>query len=195
MSDPTNINSSPTYVPPVFLNRRRVIIACTHCRKRKIRCLTAEETPEKPCGRCVKRGLQCEYITVTDQQGDSAPNKKGKGEQSSRRSSPSQSPPTTYAPFDTGKGHGPRPERSYSNPIPVGHPPYPQPSNPAAGYAYHSSSSLGGYGGVPSPMQLQGYMDSGHTLPPISSLGLGASYGLDAYGRGVPPYNPLQRAR
>ncbi|KAJ7020035.1 hypothetical protein C8F04DRAFT_1275541 [Mycena alexandri] len=193
MTDPTNSNPAPTYLPPVFLNRRRVIIACTNCRKRKIRCLTAEETPEKPCGRCVKRGLKCEYITVTDQQGNSAPNKRGKAEPSSRCSSPSQAPPTTYAGFDAANGRDLQPERSYSNPNPVvGHHPYPQSANPAAGYA---SSSGGRYSGVSSSMEFQGYMDSGHTLPPISTFGFGAEHDFAAYGRGAPLYNPPQRAR
>ncbi|KAJ6549110.1 hypothetical protein DFH09DRAFT_1087176 [Mycena vulgaris] len=35
----------------LFTKRRRIYIACVHCRKRKIRCITAPEAPEHPCER------------------------------------------------------------------------------------------------------------------------------------------------
>ncbi|KAF7366180.1 C6 finger domain [Mycena venus] len=57
----------PPILPPIFLTRRRVIIACTNCRKRKIRCLTPEDPPLNPCDRCTKKGLKCEYITIANQ--------------------------------------------------------------------------------------------------------------------------------
>ncbi|KAJ7858342.1 hypothetical protein B0H14DRAFT_2577755 [Mycena olivaceomarginata] len=61
----------PPFLPPVFTRPRRVIIACTNCRKRKIRCLTLEDTPVNPCDRCSKKGLKCEYVTITNQREDS----------------------------------------------------------------------------------------------------------------------------
>ncbi|KAJ7055735.1 hypothetical protein C8F01DRAFT_445330 [Mycena amicta] len=61
-------NSSPSPELSALFNKpRRVIIACTHCRKRKVRCLTKEESPVNPCQRCLENGLRCEYLTVTDQ--------------------------------------------------------------------------------------------------------------------------------
>ncbi|KAJ7744532.1 hypothetical protein DFH07DRAFT_26918 [Mycena maculata] len=49
----------------LLLNRRRrAMIACTNCRKRKIKCVTTEEPPRRPCARCTKRNLGCEYIAV-----------------------------------------------------------------------------------------------------------------------------------
>ncbi|KAJ6509904.1 hypothetical protein C8R47DRAFT_771318 [Mycena vitilis] len=46
--------------------RRRAMIACTNCRKRKIKCVTSEEPPRNPCARCTKRSLTCEYVAVDD---------------------------------------------------------------------------------------------------------------------------------
>ncbi|KAF7300883.1 C6 finger domain [Mycena kentingensis (nom. inval.)] len=71
-SSPLDTMSSPPTLDvfDIFSTRRRVIIACTNCRKRKVRCLTAEDSPVHPCTRCVAKGLRCEYITVTDQRED-----------------------------------------------------------------------------------------------------------------------------
>ncbi|KAJ7679724.1 hypothetical protein B0H17DRAFT_1139006 [Mycena rosella] len=46
--------------------RRRVYIACLNCRKRKIKCMT-EESDRKPCDRCIRHGLVCEYVPVADE--------------------------------------------------------------------------------------------------------------------------------
>ncbi|KAJ6472367.1 hypothetical protein C8R47DRAFT_1146532 [Mycena vitilis] len=62
----------PVVLPPLLFTRRRVIIACTNCRKRRIKCLTPEDPPLNPCERCLKKGLRCEYVTVSDQRGESA---------------------------------------------------------------------------------------------------------------------------
>ncbi|KAJ7624037.1 hypothetical protein DFH06DRAFT_1305206 [Mycena polygramma] len=62
----------PAVLPPLLFTRRRVIIACTNCRKRRVKCLTPEDPPLNPCERCVKKGLRCEYVTVSDQRGESA---------------------------------------------------------------------------------------------------------------------------
>ncbi|KAJ7662434.1 hypothetical protein B0H17DRAFT_1185040 [Mycena rosella] len=62
----------PPVLPSVFTKKRRVIIACTNCRGRKVRCLTSEDPPQNPCQRCAKKGLSCEYITVTKQRDHSS---------------------------------------------------------------------------------------------------------------------------
>ncbi|KAJ7095293.1 hypothetical protein B0H15DRAFT_104663 [Mycena belliarum] len=46
--------------------RRRAMIACTNCRRRKIKCITTEEPPKNPCARCTKRSLPCEYVAVEE---------------------------------------------------------------------------------------------------------------------------------
>ncbi|KAJ7176082.1 hypothetical protein C8R43DRAFT_1230310 [Mycena crocata] len=51
---------------PFALNRRRTIMACSNCRKRKIRCMTPEQPPVNPCARCVKRNLHCEYVAAPE---------------------------------------------------------------------------------------------------------------------------------
>ncbi|KAJ6535596.1 hypothetical protein B0H19DRAFT_1080060 [Mycena capillaripes] len=55
--------------PPA--RRTRVFLACLNCRKRKIKCLTVD-SEEKPCGRCVRKGLLCEYRTIAEEQEQSA---------------------------------------------------------------------------------------------------------------------------
>ncbi|KAJ7598838.1 hypothetical protein C8J56DRAFT_175199 [Mycena floridula] len=50
----------------VISKPRRATIACRNCRKRKIKCETQENPPWNPCERCVRKKLQCEYITVAD---------------------------------------------------------------------------------------------------------------------------------
>ncbi|KAJ7633725.1 hypothetical protein B0H17DRAFT_1149893 [Mycena rosella] len=47
---------------PLYI-RRRVYIACLNCRKRKVKCLT-DESDKKPCGRCIRHGLACQYLPV-----------------------------------------------------------------------------------------------------------------------------------
>ncbi|KAJ7087088.1 hypothetical protein C8R44DRAFT_900732 [Mycena epipterygia] len=51
--------------------RRRLNIACTNCRKRKIKCVTVDlDAPpgESPCARCEKKGLVCEYVPAGEQE-------------------------------------------------------------------------------------------------------------------------------
>ncbi|KAK7061643.1 hypothetical protein R3P38DRAFT_3166623 [Favolaschia claudopus] len=62
-------------IPSSLLNnrRRRAMIACSNCRRRKIKCVTTEEPPRKPCQRCTKRGLVCEYVAVEDDEPDTTP--------------------------------------------------------------------------------------------------------------------------
>ncbi|KAF8145743.1 hypothetical protein K438DRAFT_1781658 [Mycena galopus ATCC 62051] len=63
------------FLSPIFLTRRRVIIACTNCRKRKIRCVTPEDPPQHPCNRCAKKGLKCQYITIANQRDEASTNR------------------------------------------------------------------------------------------------------------------------
>ncbi|KAJ7106674.1 hypothetical protein C8R44DRAFT_745141 [Mycena epipterygia] len=83
-----------------FNRRRRVYIACLNCRRRKIKCLT-EESEQRPCERCIRKGLVCEYLPVADEQAQSAG---------------SNPPPPTQSGF----GHPP--------PAPYNQPPVPRPA-------------------------------------------------------------------
>ncbi|KAJ7699994.1 hypothetical protein B0H17DRAFT_1048134 [Mycena rosella] len=59
--------SDPTLTSSLLNNRRRrAMIACTNCRRRKIKCVTSEEPPRNPCARCTKRSLPCEYVAVDE---------------------------------------------------------------------------------------------------------------------------------
>ncbi|KAJ7107932.1 hypothetical protein C8R44DRAFT_744502 [Mycena epipterygia] len=62
-------HNPPNSSPPFLTRRKRVYIACVHCRKRKIKCVT--ESQEKPCERCAQKGLLCEYIAVAEEYGRS----------------------------------------------------------------------------------------------------------------------------
>ncbi|KAJ6579246.1 hypothetical protein DFH09DRAFT_1361026 [Mycena vulgaris] len=60
-----NKQSQP-HPAPVLAMRRRTILACANCRKRKIRCITTEQPPKTPCARCVKKHLPCEYVAAAE---------------------------------------------------------------------------------------------------------------------------------
>ncbi|KAJ6452496.1 hypothetical protein C8R45DRAFT_1193937 [Mycena sanguinolenta] len=55
--------------------RRRTLIACVDCRKRKTRCITTEQPPKNPCTRCLKRNRPCHYVSASkwDEDSDSLP--------------------------------------------------------------------------------------------------------------------------
>ncbi|KAF7318679.1 C6 finger domain [Mycena chlorophos] len=76
----------------LFTTRRRVIIACTNCRKRKIRCMTSEESPVNPCERCEEKGLRCEYVTITDQRRQKRTRTRARGLSSATAKTGSPSP-------------------------------------------------------------------------------------------------------
>ncbi|KAJ6586477.1 hypothetical protein DFH09DRAFT_1143484, partial [Mycena vulgaris] len=57
--------------PP--LARRRTSIACSKCRKRKIKCTPSSDGPHDPCARCLRGGFQCEYVAVSEQVDQTAP--------------------------------------------------------------------------------------------------------------------------
>ncbi|KAJ7487934.1 hypothetical protein FB451DRAFT_1167403 [Mycena latifolia] len=52
-----------------YLARGRVSMACAACRKRKIKCTPREGFPKDPCARCLRRGLRCQYMHVSEQDG------------------------------------------------------------------------------------------------------------------------------
>ncbi|KAJ7283742.1 hypothetical protein C8J57DRAFT_1462714 [Mycena rebaudengoi] len=58
--------SSQPQPSAVSTRRKRAMIACVHCRRRKIKCVTSEEPPRNPCARCTRRRLDCVYVAVVD---------------------------------------------------------------------------------------------------------------------------------
>ncbi|KAJ7685868.1 hypothetical protein B0H17DRAFT_1204698 [Mycena rosella] len=60
----SNPKQNQAHPVPFAVMRRRTILACGNCRKRKIRCITTEQPPRNPCARCVKKHLPCEYAVA-----------------------------------------------------------------------------------------------------------------------------------
>ncbi|KAJ7170286.1 hypothetical protein C8R43DRAFT_944805 [Mycena crocata] len=108
---------------PVFPSRsRRVVIACTNCRKRKIR-------------RCANKGLQCEYIPVPNQPDSSHSHSGPKSSAPIQLSHPippgsSQAPPTPQAGYSQHRATA-----AHRHPF-SGEGPHSQDSNPAANPSY-----------------------------------------------------------
>ncbi|KAJ7097644.1 hypothetical protein C8R44DRAFT_748359 [Mycena epipterygia] len=52
---------------------RRCRIACSNCRKRKIKCIAGEKNKKNrlPCKRCSQQGCPCEYVSVSEEEASS----------------------------------------------------------------------------------------------------------------------------
>ncbi|KAJ6549835.1 hypothetical protein B0H19DRAFT_1073750 [Mycena capillaripes] len=60
MQSSTSAVRNPRIKSP-FEQRRRTLVACTNCRRRKIKCVNSEPFPRTPCARCVKKDISCDY--------------------------------------------------------------------------------------------------------------------------------------
>ncbi|KAJ7301498.1 hypothetical protein DFH08DRAFT_102301 [Mycena albidolilacea] len=60
----TQTKRKPQPISSLVKRRRRTIMACSNCRRRKIRCLTSEQPPRNPCTYCQRKRLDCEYLAV-----------------------------------------------------------------------------------------------------------------------------------
>ncbi|KAJ7638728.1 hypothetical protein FB45DRAFT_410263 [Roridomyces roridus] len=111
MSDPAATNA-------LLMNRRRrAMIACTNCRKRKIKCVTTEEPPRRPCARCTKRSLCCEYVAVEEDY--SSLSSQSQHDASPPSHSSQLSPTAQYAPSPSSSNsyhHQQVPSRYYTTP-------------------------------------------------------------------------------
>ncbi|KAJ7064894.1 hypothetical protein C8F01DRAFT_779578 [Mycena amicta] len=143
-------NSSPspysTRQPPPGHQRNR--IACTNCRKRKIKCPSSQKYPTQPCARCVKEGLDCEYAAVINEddsslgeQGPPAPRwvEPLDPESYARGAHRNRSVPTALPPMPQGGGSTP----------PAGHDSYRAPIAGSSQYAH--SAGWNGYNQPPPP--------------------------------------------
>ncbi|KAJ7478283.1 hypothetical protein FB451DRAFT_1452594 [Mycena latifolia] len=126
-------HSQSPAAPFAISMRRRTILACSNCRKRKIRCITTEQPPKNPCARCTKKGLSCEYVAAPDVEEHSSsrpqtPDTHGAHRSDARASSgPSSVPP--------GMPRGPPPALPYTGPPPM--------TRTGTGWGYVPSSSQG----------------------------------------------------
>ncbi|KAJ7914047.1 hypothetical protein B0H13DRAFT_2463688 [Mycena leptocephala] len=69
---------------------RRVAVACSHCRERKVKCLG--ESQQTSCIRCHFNGLSCEYLPTKRQQERSACPKNTRRTRTRRKASRQTSP-------------------------------------------------------------------------------------------------------
>ncbi|KAJ7616554.1 hypothetical protein FB45DRAFT_230258 [Roridomyces roridus] len=53
-------------MPQLSPIRQRRALACTNCRKRKVKCIQPDGASDGPCVRCSQRKLGCEYRTISD---------------------------------------------------------------------------------------------------------------------------------
>ncbi|KAJ6456682.1 hypothetical protein C8R45DRAFT_1110802 [Mycena sanguinolenta] len=84
---------------PFALQRRRTIMACLNCRKRKMRCITTEQPPKNPCARCTRKGLACEYVAAEHDEDSHCPEPRfpTPPESSANRGHPRTEPPSSWA--------------------------------------------------------------------------------------------------
>ncbi|TRM68019.1 hypothetical protein BD626DRAFT_109865 [Schizophyllum amplum] len=52
--------------PRPLIRQQRALVACTHCRQRKIKCEPSSDRSGTACKRCQKQGLFCEYKAVSE---------------------------------------------------------------------------------------------------------------------------------
>ncbi|KAJ7662555.1 hypothetical protein DFH06DRAFT_1324921 [Mycena polygramma] len=107
---------------PFALQRRRTLLACTNCRRRKMRCITTEQPPKNPCARCTKKGLTCEYVAADqDEYSPELPTsslpqpatRSGHGASNPTRTNQPMPPPSNFS-----LGLGPAPPLPYTGPPP-----------------------------------------------------------------------------
>ncbi|KAJ7478286.1 hypothetical protein FB451DRAFT_1172621 [Mycena latifolia] len=203
--------NQPPAAPFAISMRRRTILACSNCRKRKIRCITTEQPPKNPCARCVKKGLTCEYVAapegeehLTSASRPQTPDASGAHRENSRANSGHLSAPMNPAAFSGGSGRGAAPPLPYTGPPPVTRtttgwgyvpPSLRGPSHPSAANARASTSGTGShqpyahpqyYPGAPAPAQYApGYPNPGYDPQ--------YQYNMAAPGYGSqPPFMPPQ---
>ncbi|KAJ7493917.1 hypothetical protein FB451DRAFT_1164785 [Mycena latifolia] len=68
MSTSNEQEDNPQDSSPLRQKHIRAAMACTNCRRRKVRCLTTEWFPTQPCERCRRKRLTCEYLRVAEQE-------------------------------------------------------------------------------------------------------------------------------
>ncbi|KAJ6489962.1 hypothetical protein C8R45DRAFT_929252 [Mycena sanguinolenta] len=139
--------------------RKRVYIACSNCRKAKVKCETDEQEP-RPCQRCIQKGLDCVYLPVPKETPPAASPDHGKSAGTSVSPSLPQStrgfgPPSSHGsrrPQYASAGLHPGPldqPRPQFNPGGPGFPP--PPANPTISYAFSNHGPV--FGNTPQTVQ------------------------------------------
>ncbi|KAJ7129880.1 hypothetical protein C8R43DRAFT_1240039 [Mycena crocata] len=150
-----------------FTQRKRIYVACVHCRKRKIKCITKSE--DTPCERCAERGYTCEYIPIPVlnakalfEEGEESSSNTSYAPYSPYSSSPPPPNPVSWntpppSQRDLNRGDSMRSGRSQQGMPPVNPMSYGQGHGTPAYYPKQPVSQP--YGSSPAP---QGYNWSGH---------------------------------
>ncbi|KAM0722782.1 hypothetical protein Q7P37_002224 [Cladosporium fusiforme] len=153
---------------PATSSRRqhRISIACAHCRRRKIRCLLAENDAHERCQNCIRLKKECVFYPVDQQQ--ALDNRSQSGPKSGAASVPSSavspSPPELASgrPFERNRQYG-----SFAS-----LPSLPSNAPPGFGMPIGSGSNLAGQGDF-----LPGY--AAHGMPEADGVGMsGEEYGF-----------------
>ncbi|KAJ6534111.1 hypothetical protein B0H19DRAFT_1080614 [Mycena capillaripes] len=176
MSTSNSAAQNPYGNTPIALQRRRTLVACTNCRKRKLRCITTEQPPKKPCARCTKKGLSCEYVSIEvndSTSGHSRQNSASAFNNSSQDLSNAPPPPLPYtgppAPYQRPRysGSSQYPDLSLDGSSQPNSPPqyHPPPINqPMSDQGYDFNSGYDSNQGYNLP-PLQGYQYPGNNAP------------------------------
>ncbi|KAJ7857211.1 hypothetical protein B0H13DRAFT_1902341 [Mycena leptocephala] len=155
---------------PFALKRRRTLMACLNCRKRKMRCITTEQPPRNPCARCTKKHLHCEYVSATEQDGyissPQMPEADFPSPSSSAMSSPSASgtpPPAHPIPSSSRESGVAAPSLPYTGPPPANRRPR-APHLAQAPYHLHSPQAPQYLTSVPASPRAPGPIPQSHSL-------------------------------
>ncbi|KAJ7138613.1 hypothetical protein C8R46DRAFT_1137366 [Mycena filopes] len=147
MSSPPTNSSPPLQVPH---RRRRGLMACTVCRARKARCITSEQPPVSPCDYCKRKRLQCEYVSISEQDSGTPPPPRGSGGHGGHSGTHPPFSNQSWAPGASQNFHAPPGGSAHAYAAPQGN--YPPNANaypPAQGHYPPNSGAPMGYGGHP----------------------------------------------
>ncbi|KAJ7166385.1 hypothetical protein C8R43DRAFT_1121955 [Mycena crocata] len=156
--------SYPVITPPPGHQRNR--IACTNCRRCKVKCLSTGKRPPSPCERCVKEGATCEYAAASPDEeggrqgfiGGHSPTPQWveplNPESYARNHGMSSAPTAPQAP-SMYPGYGGQSAGQANNSLPPSH---------SRGYSHSSQISQPGFGG-----QLPGGIPGSQFQPPVPS--------------------------
>ncbi|KAJ7448926.1 hypothetical protein FB451DRAFT_1187432 [Mycena latifolia] len=152
-------NSARAPMPPPGVRGLRATIACSNCRKHKMKCKPTDDNLIAPCERCARRGLTCEYVSVNDQRDELV---SGADATPAETTSDSRRGHRAPAPLPyTGPPPANQLPRYAGQPLPpLGQPSthfaHPNPTSPGATQgpnysAYYDSSLAGWAGSMPAP--------------------------------------------
>ncbi|KAJ7815366.1 hypothetical protein B0H14DRAFT_3476229 [Mycena olivaceomarginata] len=172
-------SSTPPTNTDLYVRRRRAHIACTNCRRRKIKCVKLSDDDDYgPCAMCAPKGLPCEYAPVPeDSQPGMPPSEPDSSDpwwtrmvvnQTSEVISPPSPPPPPSQPIKLSSVGitdylGPNPGPSPTPRDTWAHQPWAPPQNSLSGYPQGGAMQVQHHLGVAAP---QYYPGAAPYLPP-----------------------------